>query len=338
MSTVGIIANPASGKDIRRLVAQASIFDNNEKVNIMRRTLRALDALGVRRVLIMPDTAGLGLRALDGLRLSLEARVIDMTVYGDARDSTQAARIMAEGGAACIVTIGGDGTNRAAARGAGDVPIVPISTGTNNVFPVMVEGTVAGLAAGVIAAGLVPAEAVTYRTKRLELYVDGELVDVALVDIATSRDLFVGSRALWDPGRLREAVLAQARPGTVGLAAVGGCLATLSPRNAHGLYLRLGAGGRQVLAPIAPGLVVPVGIVEHRLVEAGEEVRLDPGNCTVALDGEREVEVGLHQTVSVRLTTAGPRVVDIEAALAEATRRGAFDLVREAAEGPSGGF
>jgi hypothetical protein len=32
--------------------------------------------------------------------------------------------------------------------------------------------------------------------------------------------------------------------------------------------------------------------------------------------------------VSVRLTTAGPRVVDIEAALTEATRRGAFDLVR----------
>ncbi len=337
MSAVGIIANPASGKDIRRLVAQASVFDNNEKVNIIRRTLRALDALGVRRVLIMPDTARLGLRALDGLRLSLDVRIIEMPVYGDARDSTRAARSMADAGVACIITLGGDGTNRAAARGSGDVPLIPISTGTNNVFSVMVEGTVAGLAAGVIATGLVPADAVSYRTKRLELYVDGELVDVALVDVATSRDLFVGSRALWDPGRLREVVLAQARPGTVGLAAVGGCLTTLSPRNAHGLYLRLGAGGRRVLAPVAPGLVVPVGIMEHRLVEAGEEVRLDPGNCTIALDGEREVEVGLHQAVTVRLTTAGPRVVDIEAALAEAARRGAFDLVDEVSDGSAGG-
>lgn len=337
MSAVGIIANPASGKDIRRLVAQASVFDNNEKVNIIRRILRALDALGVRQVFIMPDTSGLGLRALDGLRLSLEVRLIEMPVYGDARDSATAARILAERGVACIITLGGDGTNRAAARGCGDVPLIPVSTGTNNVFSVMVEGTVAGLAAAVIATGLVPADAVSYRTKRLELYIDGELADVALVDIATSRDLFVGSRALWDPGRLREVVLAQARPGTVGLAAVGGCLATLSPRNAHGLYLRLGAGGRQVLAPVAPGLVVPVGILEHRLIEAGEDVRLDPGNCTIALDGEREVEVGLHQTVVARLTTAGPRVVDIEAALAEATRRGAFDLAQKPLNSPAGG-
>jgi predicted polyphosphate/ATP-dependent NAD kinase len=328
MSAVGIIANPASGKDIRRLVAQASVFDNNEKVNIIRRILRALDALGIRQVFIMPDTSGLGLQALDGLRLGLEVRLIEMPVYGDARDSATAARILAERGVACIITLGGDGTNRAVARGCGDVPLIPISTGTNNVFPVMVEGTVAGLAAGIIAAGLVSAETVSYRAKRLELYVDGELEDVALVDVATSRDLFIGSRALWDPGRLQEVVLAQARPGTVGLAAVGGCLATLTPRNPRGLYLRLGAGGRRVLAPVAPGLVVPVGILEYRLLEAGEEIRFNPGNYTVALDGEREIEVGLHQTVSVRLTTAGPRVVDIEAALTEATRRGAFDLVR----------
>jgi hypothetical protein len=33
MSRVGIIANPAAGKDIRRLVAHGSTFDNNEKIN-----------------------------------------------------------------------------------------------------------------------------------------------------------------------------------------------------------------------------------------------------------------------------------------------------------------
>lgn len=31
MATVGIISNPASGKDIRRLVAHGSVFDNNKK-------------------------------------------------------------------------------------------------------------------------------------------------------------------------------------------------------------------------------------------------------------------------------------------------------------------
>jgi len=35
LKPVGIISNPASGKDIRRLVAYGSVFDNNEKVNIV---------------------------------------------------------------------------------------------------------------------------------------------------------------------------------------------------------------------------------------------------------------------------------------------------------------
>jgi hypothetical protein len=30
-ASVGIIANPASGKDIRRLVAYGTVFDNQEK-------------------------------------------------------------------------------------------------------------------------------------------------------------------------------------------------------------------------------------------------------------------------------------------------------------------
>ncbi|HEY5871002.1 MAG TPA: ATP-NAD kinase, partial [Candidatus Tectomicrobia bacterium] len=44
MACVGIIANPSSGKDIRRLVAHGSVFNNNEKVNIVRRVLLGLDA------------------------------------------------------------------------------------------------------------------------------------------------------------------------------------------------------------------------------------------------------------------------------------------------------
>ena len=55
MAAVGIIANPASGKDIRRLVAHATVCDNMEKVNLLRRILLGLQAAGVDRVLIMPD-------------------------------------------------------------------------------------------------------------------------------------------------------------------------------------------------------------------------------------------------------------------------------------------
>ena len=46
---VGIIANPASGKDIRRLVAHATTIDNQGKVSIVRCALVGLGAAGVDR-------------------------------------------------------------------------------------------------------------------------------------------------------------------------------------------------------------------------------------------------------------------------------------------------
>lgn len=44
MKSVGIIPNPASGKDIRRLVVYGSDFDNHEKVNIVDSSFDYLDA------------------------------------------------------------------------------------------------------------------------------------------------------------------------------------------------------------------------------------------------------------------------------------------------------
>ncbi|MDQ2682406.1 MAG: ATP-NAD kinase, partial [Chloroflexota bacterium] len=68
---IGIIANPASGKDIRRLVAHASVFDNNEKINIVRRALLAMDAIGVETVWHLPDTYFIVQRAAEGAGLTL---------------------------------------------------------------------------------------------------------------------------------------------------------------------------------------------------------------------------------------------------------------------------
>ena len=74
--SVGIIANPASGKDIRRLVAHGSVFDNNEKINIIQRVLLGLDALGIDRLPAMPDISGL---ALSGRKFILVWRLPWMT-------------------------------------------------------------------------------------------------------------------------------------------------------------------------------------------------------------------------------------------------------------------
>ena len=57
-STVGIVANPMSGRDIRRLVAQASVFPNAEKTNMVLRLLAAAGAAGVERALLPTDGMG----------------------------------------------------------------------------------------------------------------------------------------------------------------------------------------------------------------------------------------------------------------------------------------
>jgi hypothetical protein len=42
------------------------------------------------------------------------------------------------------------------------------------------------------------------------------------------------------------------------------------------------------------------------------------------LDGEREVEVGKKDCISIRLTNNGPYVIDIKGALKEAAQNGFF--------------
>ncbi len=328
MTSVGIIANPAAGKDIRRLVAHGRVVPNQEKVNILKRIFAGLNAVGVRNVVIMADVAGLGRGALDGTKFDLEVEFLDMIIFNAERDSTTAAKMMEAAGVGCIVTLGGDGTNRVVAKGSGDVPLVPVSTGTNNVFPAMVEGTIAGLAAGLVALELVDPEKTTMRSKRLDVYVEGEYRDMALVDVAVSTERFVGARALWDIDTIRELFLSRAGPSSIGLSAIGAQLRPVGISEKTGLHLELGPGGPSVTAPIAPGVVIPVGVKRWVELKVGERVPVGLRRGTIALDGERTFTLSGNEKVEVCLSSQGPRVVDIDAALAEASLSGV--LVREA--------
>ena len=327
-SIVGIIANPAASKDIRRLVAHGRVVPDWEKVNIVRRVLLGLDAVGVTRVLGMPDSSRLVQRAADDPRLSLRVDMVDMPVFGLPDDTLRASSIMAEVGIGCLVTLGGDGTNRAVVKGLGEdaarVPIVPISTGTNNVFPAPIEGTLAGLAAGAVARGTLDLDRVSVVSKRIEVYVDGELTDIALVDVAVSRERYVGSRAIWDPATLHEVFLTRGEPASVGLASIGARLRPLSLSDPDGFHFRLGPGGCTVLAPVAPGIVSAVPVAEWRSLPPGERVAVGLSPCTIALDGEREFTVRARQRVEVCISPRGPRVVMVEDALREATATGVF--------------
>jgi predicted polyphosphate/ATP-dependent NAD kinase len=321
---VGIIANPASGRDIRRLVAHGTVFDNNEKMAIVRRALLGLHAVGVWRVAYMPELDfGIVERALAGQNIPIEAEALSMPVLATDADSTRAAQLLAEAGAGCIITLGGDGTNRAVARGCGSVPLVPISTGTNNVFPAFLEGTLAGMAAGLVATGLVGHD-VLQRAPWLEVLVDGQSRDRALVDVVVSNIPFVGARAIWNLAQVREVVLSQVRPGTIGLSSLGGSLldGAVPGDEQYGMHIVLGEGGQQVLAPLAPGLISWVSVRACTPLRQGQSVRLQAGSGTVALDGEREIELSATSVVEVYLRNDGPFVVDVPAALAAAARAG----------------
>jgi hypothetical protein len=69
-------------------------------------------------------------------------------------------------------------------------------------------------------------------------------------------------------------------------------------------------------------LVRGVPIADARLLRYGERVQLAGGPCTVALDGEREIELRRGEgPLEVRLDPNGPRVVDIDEALREGALR-----------------
>ena len=326
MSSVGIIANPASGKDIRRLVAHGTVFDNDEKVNIVRRILLGLDAVGVERALIMPESYGIGNRALDGLELQLEATLLPLQLHFTQEDSTRAAALLAAEGAGAIATLGGDGTNRAVAKTCGDVPLMPISTGTNNAFPTMIEGTIAGLAAGLVARGLA-GEAIQTAPRLDVFYGENRAApdDIALVDAAFYDERFVASRAIWDVSRIKEIVLTQVHTGAIGLSAIGAFAPANTTAPDQGLYLRLGPGGRHIRAPIAPGLVQSVNVAAQRPLAPGDEIITSYAKpCVLAFDGERETELRPGTTVRLRLNPAGPRVIDAAAAIQSAAQAGAF--------------
>jgi hypothetical protein len=327
VALVGIIANPASGKDIRRLVAHGSVFDNQEKVRIVRRILLGLSEMGVDRICFMPDYYGIVGRASGEIEIDADVFPLEFTATGEQEDSTVAARLMQEQGANCIIVLGGDGTNRAVAKGNGAVPILPVSTGTNNVFPFMVEGTIAGMAAGLLACERVPLEECSFRSTKIEVLVDGEERDLALVDVVVYDDIFTGSKAIWDMGKVSQVFLNRASADSIGLSSIGGQIHCIGPEEPRALYLELGKKGHLVVAAVAPGLIEKVFIQYQRVIEIGEEIEIQSAPCVLGLDGERDFEVEPRKRTMVRVARDGPRVVDVSRTMRAAMETGVLSSI-----------
>lgn len=347
--SVGIVANPASGRDIRRLVSHASAFATVEKANMAQRVLSALGALGIERALMMPDGSGICsgvLRARERLLASHWIRwprleILDMPLEGGAADTLAAVERMSAQGVSAIVVLGGDGTHRAVAARCGAVPLATLSTGTNNVFPDLGEATVVGMAAALVARGSVPRDVSLRRNKLLRVapLAGGRAAEIALVDVCVSSLSAVGARALWRPDTLSELAVSFAEADAIGLSAIAGMLQPVARDQAQGLYVQLTAPrstGAQttVTAAIAPGLVAEVGVasVEPLLPQRGIVLRTAGG--TIALDGEREIGFSQGERFSVTLDPAGPYTIDVSRTLAWAAQNGALRVDGDACPAP----
>lgn len=324
---IGIIANPASGKDIRRLSGGASVFNNQEKQQIVKRCLRGIYGVCKPTIRYFPDSHRITSSALHELKL--DGKAIDMSLEGTAKDSTNAACALR--GCRLIVSLGGDGTNRAIAKGWLNVPLIAISTGTNNAFPTYVEATTAGFAAGLIARGLIPIDEVSTSSKIIHVSFESGTTkkDLALIDVVATRDRFVGARAILDTSKYLWALVTQADPSKPGTSGIAGCIDLVHDHDDKGLFIHFEGESRcRVTAPVSPGVIGPIEFSHSANVEVGEMIELR-GPCTLAFDGERELQVAQDQIIHLKIERSGPRLVEISKVLRIAAERGIFRNLQE---------
>ena len=139
MSRIGLVVNPAAGRDIRRLTGGASVTDNYAKRRVAECVLSGLEVLNDPPVVsIMPDRSGISDHLVDQAPEEIEVETLDIQVTQSAGDTRRAGELFREQ-ADCIVVLGGDGTTRDLALTCGEVPIVSVATGTNTVVPTAID-------------------------------------------------------------------------------------------------------------------------------------------------------------------------------------------------------
>jgi hypothetical protein len=325
---VGIIVNPWAGKDVRRLHAPVGHTPDTAKVGIVRRiALGALES-GAERVVAARDVGRIAERAIAGID---GAVLIDGPNTGSALDTRRAAAQLGELGCSPLVVLGGDGTCRDVAMGAPDCVMIAVSTGTNNVFPLFVDGSSAGTAAGLVASGGVEPSLVGRRAKLLHVEVrqpDGSIEhDIALVDVALTDDLRTGARAVVRPESILAVVAAIASPVSTGLSAIAGRVHPVD-RHAHGAVAVRVGGDRRVRVPILPGSFDVVAIASVEPIPDGGSIEL-VGPGTLAYDGERDRLLRAGATAIVTVRSDGPVVIDVDRALHCAARQRRFDVAAD---------
>jgi len=311
-------------------------------------------ALGATDLYITREPFRIATAALETMDLDATVHVLDLPISNSATDTEAAIEGFLRAGCEVIVSFGGDGTNRAIVRAlanavpelasaAAKVHLLALSTGTNNVFPVMVEPTIAGMVAALQARGCLTDPALAPRVK--VLHVSGTPAskkyqatpDVGLIDAVLLRQDRVGNLLPYDPRRIARLLLTRAEPTAVGMSAIGGLIEAVSADDDHGLLVEMSATGGAAetgsfAVPVSPGLFHRVRVHSVVRIPFGVAVPFcGPG--VLALDGDRDHKLLADQKFSVEIRRDGPRVVAIEAAMRWAVAQGM--IARSSHQAPS---
>jgi len=319
MSAIAICVNPMSGRDVRRLAARATNMTHEAKRDLVARIAAGADAMGATDIYITREPFRIASAALEQMNLKARVHTLEFKLRSDASDTETAVhRFLAEG-VRTIVSLGGDGTNRAMVRASCDYHLIPLSTGTNNVFPMLVEPTIAGMVAALQARGRLP-EHLSRRAKVLHVR-SPRGNDVGLIDAVLLERDHVGNLLPFDAGRLRQILLTRAEPDAIGMSPIGGLIQPLYAEDDGGLLLHMGPGGYELEAPLSPGAFQTVQVSNVTPVQMGVAVPFR-GKGVLALDGDRDHRLEANDSAVVEIRRDGPKIIDVRAAMRHAVAEG----------------
>ena len=297
------------------------------KRDIVARIAAGADSVGVNEIYIVDEPFRIASMALDWMPLKAKVVRLGIELHHDATDTERAVRAFVGEGVEVIVSLGGDGTNRIIARSAPQLELIPLSTGTNNVFPSMVEPPTAGVVAALAAMGRFSDDAtrgIRNRAKVLHTAFSDGISDIALIDAVQLRDDYVGNLLPYDEAKLKKILLTRALPDTVGMSPVGGLISVVEEKDDFGLLVEVSEMADAdivIRVPLSPGFFKDVAISSSQRVDFGEKVSFE-GEGILALDGDREHKLGNKRSVAATIRRDGPWVYDVGAAMRYAVAEG----------------
>ena len=315
---LAICVNPLAGRDVRRVAARASTVTHEAKMDIVARIAAGADAIGIDEILVVREPFRIAEQALAWMSLQATVTMLEIKLTHTMADTEAAMRAFLDQGVDHVVALGGDGTQRVVTYTAPDIRLVPLSTGTNNVFPLNVEPTIAGMVAALGARGELRASHLAKRAKIAKLNIGARVDDIGLIDVVRLENDFVGNYRPFKPANLREMVLTRAEPDAIGMSPIGGLVEPVSADEDAALYVKLGPG-RTRRVPLAPGHLRDVEIAEARRLPLATTVEFESRGL-IAIDGDRLHKVAADESVTVRVVREGAWVYDVGAVMRYATK------------------